>query len=343
MTVPKPSIADWPHHHDPKNLWPTLAGLSVLLHIGALGIGWPIILHFTQSTDAQPEPGTITVPVELVNSPPNEPDSVATSVPDPIPAPQADGSAAPTTSPTAATRPDPTQATPAPRPSSTPRSASNPSPSPNPAPSPSPTPSPNPTPSPGPSPRPNPTPGPTPSPSPNPAPTPSPNPSPDPTPSPGPSPNPSPSPNPTPTPNPPPAGGSPLPQPGDGNPDTQGSVFVSVAGPLIPVDENIPGDIPDEYPQLQTPQNSAIVLNATSQGCTPDSPGLTLAGRASLQVIISRDGTLTRAVNVGSSPFDQFVACLLPKAGLQFTPARVSGNPVPTDRVILTVDISPSR
>jgi len=57
-------------HPEPKRLWPALGGLSVLVHIGILGLSLPYVLELMQASDSS----TAAIPIELIVVSP-EPDS----------------------------------------------------------------------------------------------------------------------------------------------------------------------------------------------------------------------------------------------------------------------------
>ncbi len=50
-------------HSEPKRLWPALGGLSVLVHIGILGLSLPYVLALMQASDSN---SAETIPIELV-------------------------------------------------------------------------------------------------------------------------------------------------------------------------------------------------------------------------------------------------------------------------------------
>ncbi len=56
-------------HSEPKRLWPALGGLSVLAHIGILGLGLPYVLELMQASDST---ATETIPIELIVVSPEE-------------------------------------------------------------------------------------------------------------------------------------------------------------------------------------------------------------------------------------------------------------------------------
>jgi hypothetical protein len=125
--------------------------------------------------------------------------------------------------------------------------------------------------------------------------------------------------------------------------DPEGSFFVGVEG-VSPVPADIPGDRPDEYPELQPGTNNSIVLNPRDiEGCgaTPAS----LSGTTSLRVAIEADGRVSAATpwpdRSAATEFDRFIACVLPEADFRFTPARTGTRAVPTDMIILDVTLSP--
>ncbi|MEM9164300.1 MAG: hypothetical protein AAGC54_14680, partial [Cyanobacteria bacterium P01_F01_bin.4] len=65
MVAPTPKAElPWPQHRDPPLLWPILAGLSILLHLGLLALALPLILRIVRPTATEID--TVTVPVELL-------------------------------------------------------------------------------------------------------------------------------------------------------------------------------------------------------------------------------------------------------------------------------------
>jgi hypothetical protein len=134
-----------------------------------------------------------------------------------------------------------------------------------------------------------------------------------------------------------------LPPPPNNSTTPEGSFFVGVEG-VSPVPADIPGDRPDEYPQLQ-PSAASIVLNPRDieEGCGP--MPVSLAGTASLRVAIEADGRVSVATpwpdSSAATEMDRFIACVLPKADIRFIPARTGTRAVPTDMIILDVTLSP--
>ncbi|NEP17403.1 MAG: hypothetical protein F6J97_10930 [Leptolyngbya sp. SIO4C1] len=61
--APNSSALNW-QHRDPPNLWPVLGGLSLLLHLGVLGLAMPLVLRL------MPSPASVApaapVPIELI-------------------------------------------------------------------------------------------------------------------------------------------------------------------------------------------------------------------------------------------------------------------------------------
>ena len=56
-------------YSEPKRLWPALGGLSVLAHVGILGLSLPYILDLMQASDSAE---TETIPIELIVVSPEE-------------------------------------------------------------------------------------------------------------------------------------------------------------------------------------------------------------------------------------------------------------------------------
>lgn len=56
-------------HSEPKRLWPALGGLSVLAHVGILGLSLPYVLDLMQASDSAE---TETIPIELIVVSPEE-------------------------------------------------------------------------------------------------------------------------------------------------------------------------------------------------------------------------------------------------------------------------------
>jgi hypothetical protein len=120
------------------------------------------------------------------------------------------------------------------------------------------------------------------------------------------------------------------------------SLFVNFVN-LTPVPDNIPGDRPDQYPQLQTSPSRSIVLNARDHTC--GEMGSLVAQPVLVRVVISQSGRIVDAMpwpNRPGTAFEQFVACLMPQTDFLFTPARTGTQNVATDRVIVEVVIGPS-
>jgi hypothetical protein len=118
--------------------------------------------------------------------------------------------------------------------------------------------------------------------------------------------------------------------------------FVTYLGlrPLQPTEAPDEIDWPEQYPQLRSAPSQSIVLYPRDANC--EAPTTVTPATVSLRVVIQRDGTIASARpwprGVGGD-LANFAACLVPQSGFSFTPARTNGIPSATDKVILEVQV----
>lgn len=139
-------------------------------------------------------------------------------------------------------------------------------------------------------------------------------------------------------------GGNPLPAPGEstGN-ETEQTVSLSIMG-SSEVPEDLQRDLADSPPQLISDgrEVAAIPWRPQSLGCGQvDFSQPT----GTYKMAVNADGTLdqatlwTEGTSRPVSEAEAAIACLLENADLQFEPAQLNGEPVFNDNLLLTVEI----